>query len=214
LAICPGVIQSIKEADMNCECCHKNKSRIRLCDIEENSVVKEFNVCPDCFAVIKRMMYDSSRPLLATAEIIRQTQELLAAEQLTEETGLTVLPKPGELATVEDKPAPVSACPKCGMTLAEFKSRGRFGCAHDYELFGDQLESLLERIHDVPEARHKGRLPGQTETVARRRRLGELRARLDAAVQEENFELAARLRDQIQELDDAPAPSMKESNSE
>jgi protein arginine kinase activator len=99
------------------------------------------------------------------------------------------------------------------MTLAEFKSRGRFGCAHDYELFGDQLESLLERIHDVPTARHTGRLPGQTETVARRRRVGELKSRLDAAVREENFELAARLRDQITGLEESADAAQQPSST-
>jgi protein-arginine kinase activator protein McsA len=182
---------------MICECCHKNKSRIRICDLDGNSVVKEFNVCPDCFNLIKRMMYDGTKPLLTTADIIHQVQSLLHTEQ----TALALAPEPGAIAPVLSQPAAAVTCSKCGMTLAEFKARGRFGCANDYEAFADHLDGLLERIHDTAEARHKGRLPGQSEAAARRRRIAELRSRLQGAVTEENYELAARLRDQIQELE-------------
>ena len=50
------------------------------------------------------------------------------------------------------------SCPDCGMTLAEFREKGRLGCPRDYEIFRDHLDQLLGRVHNSD--RHTGRLPG------------------------------------------------------
>ena len=95
------------------------------------------------------------------------------------------------------------ACPDCGMTLAEFRSKGRLGCPRDYEVFHQHLTPLLSKIHNAVE--HTGRLPGVDATrVEREKHLTQLRAQLHEAVQEEAYESAARLRDEIQELETAP----------
>lgn len=49
-------------------------------------------------------------------------------------------------------------CPHCGMTLAEFRAKGRLGCPHDYEVFREHLDPLLQRIHNA--SAHVGRIPG------------------------------------------------------
>jgi len=91
-------------------------------------------------------------------------------------------------------------CPECGMTLAEFRSKGRLGCEKDYEVFREHLDPLLRRVHNATE--HTGRVPGQDEDTARRRRhLTDLRARLEAAIREEAYEAAADLRNEIRELE-------------
>ena len=98
------------------------------------------------------------------------------------------------------------ACPECGMTLAEFRSKGRLGCPHDYEVFAAHLKPLLLRVHNA--AQHRGRLPGQDEGTRRRRqRLSDLRSKLEAAIREEAYESAAQLRDEIQELEAPPKGS-------
>jgi protein arginine kinase activator len=97
-------------------------------------------------------------------------------------------------------------CPSCGMTLAEFRNKGRLGCAQDYEVFREHLRPLLLRIHNA--SAHKGRLPGRDEqTLARERDLTRLRAELDTAIKNEAYENAARLRDQIQGLESALRPA-------
>lgn len=94
-------------------------------------------------------------------------------------------------------------CPDCGMTLAEFRSKGRLGCPKDYEVFWEHLVPLLHRVHNAAE--HTGRLPGQDEHAARRKRhLTELRSQLEAAIREEAYEDAAQLRDEIQALEVQP----------
>jgi len=93
-----------------------------------------------------------------------------------------------------------AACPECGMTYEEFRQSGRFGCANDYHVFGQELIRLLDRIHGS--SRHTGTGPGGRvvqggEVVDE---LSRLRARLRDAVDEEDYEEAARLRDEIRQL--------------
>ena len=184
---------------MDCQCCNKKPARIRICDVDENAIEEQLNVCPDCFNLVKRYMFDMSKPLMSTLDVIAEVQALLTA---TGETSLATLPEPGGITHVKSEPVP--ACPECGMTLSEFRAKGRFGCPRDYEVFAAHLDPLLERIHDVQPARHEGRLPqssGREEVVERRQSLAELRKQLDAAVAAENYEEAARLRDQINEME-------------
>lgn len=49
-------------------------------------------------------------------------------------------------------------CPDCGMTLNEFRTKGRLGCPRDYEIFREHLDPLIERIHNAKH--HHGRGPG------------------------------------------------------
>jgi protein arginine kinase activator len=89
------------------------------------------------------------------------------------------------------------------MSLAEFRSKGRLGCPKDYEVFRAHLDPLLLRVHNA--SAHRGRLPGMDEgTRQRLQQLSDLRAKLEAAIREEAYESAARLRDEIQELEAQP----------
>jgi protein arginine kinase activator len=92
------------------------------------------------------------------------------------------------------------ACPDCGMTLADFRTKGRLGCPKDYEIFRAHLRPLLQRVHNAES--HTGRLPGVDEAERERRNeLNGLRAQLEKAVGSEDYENAAQLRDAIQQLE-------------
>ncbi len=96
------------------------------------------------------------------------------------------------------------ACKGCEMTLEDFRRKGRMGCPRCYETFGEQVGELLERVHGA--SRHVGRLPGVSpEAVERQQRLAELKLRLEVAVREEDYEGAAKLRDEIRRQDGTPA---------
>jgi len=91
------------------------------------------------------------------------------------------------------------ACPDCGMSLMEFRQKGRLGCPKDYEVFGAQLRDLLERIHGS--ARHVGRVPGVDEAAVQRlQRVNELQHALESAIRGEAYETAAKLRDELKSL--------------
>lgn len=92
------------------------------------------------------------------------------------------------------------SCPNCGITFREFRSQGRLGCPHDYIAFGRELTPLIENIHG--ETRHAGKFPKRApESSHRQFRLIKLRNDLRLAVQDEDYETAARLRDEIQSLE-------------
>lgn len=106
-------------------------------------------------------------------------------------------------AHVEPEVMAMIKCSSCGFTYQDFKKVGRFGCSECYEAFKKQLDPLLKRIHGSN--RHVGKVPltagkAVKETTALQS-IKELKAQLEKAVQAEEFEKAAKLRDKIRELE-------------
>ena len=96
-----------------------------------------------------------------------------------------------------------SACPRCGATIQDFRETGRLGCAHCYTTFAEPLRELLRRLHGS--AHHTGQryVPPRPATPEQQSpdHAVELRERLRQAVEAEEFELAAELRDRLKELE-------------
>lgn len=91
-------------------------------------------------------------------------------------------------------------CENCGMTYNQFTEIGRFGCPECYNSFSARLEPLLRRIQSSTE--HTGKIPVQSgERLKLRKKLDTLRKDLKQAVIQEQFEEAAKLRDEIRELE-------------
>jgi protein arginine kinase activator len=90
-------------------------------------------------------------------------------------------------------------CPQCGFTHADFKKSGRLGCPECYTTFAEGLGGLLKSMHKG--TRHAGKVP---ESLRAKRDLAEqlqaLQKKLNKAVEAEDFEQAAQLRDEIKEL--------------
>ena len=87
-------------------------------------------------------------------------------------------------------------CPHCGIKYMEFRGQGRLGCPHDYEAFRLGLEPILKRVHRS--VRHAGKRP--PNYLANRERLEQMvdmHRQLREAIEREEYELAARLRDMI-----------------
>ena len=125
-------------------------------------------------------------------------QEALAAK-LSEATGVEDLDELDHLV-----------CPNCGITFREFRSQGRLGCPHDYISFEEELMPLLENIHG--ETQHTGKFPKRAPDASRRQyELIKLRSRLRTAVEEEAYEKAAQLRDEINELEAELNPEASEA---
>lgn len=92
------------------------------------------------------------------------------------------------------------ACPHCGITFKEFRKQGRLGCPRDYVVFEKELLPLLENIHG--ETQHCGKVPKRMpDDSLKQYRLIKLRNDLKVAIAEESYEDAARLRDEIQALE-------------
>jgi protein arginine kinase activator len=96
-------------------------------------------------------------------------------------------------------------CPECGIKYMEFKAEGRLGCPHDYQVFHTALEPLLQRIHRA--TRHAGKHPRHgRRPAAWHAEVIALRHQLREAVDTENYEEAARLRDLLRQKETTDEP--------
>lgn len=94
-------------------------------------------------------------------------------------------------------------CDGCGMTYSEFMRDGRFGCAKCYDSFQKILERSIKNIQGSDT--HTGKKPKGFETKTQKlvkelSELDKLAIRLQDAIEKEEFEEAAKLRDKIREL--------------
>ena len=91
-------------------------------------------------------------------------------------------------------------CPLCHSDFESLQKSGKVGCPVCYETFNAELRPSLRSIHG--NLKHVGRSPARFKKQREQKtRLEELRASLEAAIAEENFETAAKLRDEIRALE-------------
>jgi len=97
-----------------------------------------------------------------------------------------------------------ATCEHCGITWAEFRQGGLLWCEHDYQTFEKDLTPLLQRAQDSA-THHVGKVPtrrGGTGVPAKRALdLTKLRKELQRAVEGEDYEKAAKIRDSIREAE-------------
>jgi protein arginine kinase activator len=132
--------------------------------------------------------------------------EQCAAERGVETSVATPKHPLGEfLQAVQQQSVPASSdagrCSFCGLTMKDFRETGRLGCARCYTTFESSMRELLRRVHGGP--RHTGRpyRAPNDEVVEKAGALGELREKLRRAIEQEQFEAAAELRDRIRVLE-------------
>jgi protein arginine kinase activator len=103
----------------------------------------------------------------------------------------------------EQTQAPRSeTCARCGGSLQDFRESGRLGCPDCYRSFEVPLRDLLRRLHGS--THHMGERyaeQGGTAAPVQRPQETDLREQLRLAVETENFELAAELRDRLRVLE-------------
>jgi protein arginine kinase activator len=160
---------------MLCDICGKKPATVHLTEIIDEQM-NELHLCEEC-AHQKSAQMESQFGL----------GDLLG--------GLAEFEKPAQ-----EKEAVSLKCPKCGLSYADFKKIGRLGCAECYVTFKKYLGPLLKKIHGS--SIHLGKSPLRGARVSKKRPdLEELRDKLQRAISSEAFEDAARLRDQIRELE-------------
>ena len=91
-------------------------------------------------------------------------------------------------------------CPTCGCTFAEISASGKVGCPECYTVFSDELASTLRAVHGT--ITHTGKVPSRHRAKQERaEKLKKLRLAMQDAIQKEDFEKAASLRDEIKTLE-------------
>lgn len=92
-------------------------------------------------------------------------------------------------------------CDGCGMTYQQFANIGRFGCANCYDAFREQLIPILKRLHSGNIV-HGGKVPARIGgSLHLKKQIQELKGQLAALIEQEEFEKAAEVRDQIRSLE-------------
>ncbi len=96
-------------------------------------------------------------------------------------------------------------CPKCGNTFSDIVRSGKVGCGQCYEIFYDKLLPSIQRIHG--RIKHSGKQSPGIDTVAESVEenkvdpVAKLKEELAAAIENQEFEQAAVIRDKIRELE-------------
>ena len=110
------------------------------------------------------------------------------------------------LATTNAAQQQGDACPETGLTWQEFRNSGLLGHECNYDVFEKQLTPLLQRAHEGA-THHVGKRPDRgargaaSERKRQQRELGKLRRELTQAIEAEDYELAASLRDKVKAVE-------------
>ncbi|HLD30036.1 MAG TPA: UvrB/UvrC motif-containing protein, partial [bacterium] len=90
-------------------------------------------------------------------------------------------------------------CSSCGRSWKKFEESGKLGCAACYETFRKELKTLIRRLHGA--AQHKGKEPvTSARELNGEGKMRKLEQELKEAVEKEQYERAAVIRDQIRDL--------------
>ncbi len=160
---------------MMCEECGKNQATVSI-TVTTGSGTTTRRLCPEC---MKKMELNFVKGDIQS--FLSSVLSVLGSEKKTEQ--------------------PSIVCSSCGLSFAEYEHTGRLGCAQCYRDFANQLKPSLQKIHG--RTQHAGRRPKafvpdpQDEL---NQRMNELRKQMDEAVAAENFEEAARLRDELRSM--------------
>lgn len=172
---------------MLCDRCQKREARIYYTEIF-NGEKKEQHLCEECASECTSFHMESAG--------------------LNKEISLgglfsSIFGNYKEESQTREEKKPTLQCKTCGMTYEEFLQEGKFGCADCYQSFGVILDRSLKQIHGADV--HTGKRPRgfkdrEKQIINQVTPLEKLTIRLQEAIEKEEFEEAARLRDEIREL--------------
>ena len=159
---------------MTCSICGQEEATIHIKQISEGSTV-ELHLCENCA---------TDRGIGASGE----TAEFSISNLLT-----------GLVENKKGSSKRRKACPQCGMTLEILKKRAKLGCNECYTVFAKEIRGIIGRMYG--QTQHRGKLPKRLKAYKTLLiDVETLRTCLGKAIKNEDYEEAARLRDQISEL--------------
>jgi protein arginine kinase activator len=159
-----------------CDLCKEKIATVHYTEIVNNKL-KKMDLCEDC-AKQKNIGINVQ---FSVADILK---------------GLTE-------AHVEKKEESSKSCPLCGLTFGAFRKNGKLGCGECYEAFREELVPIIGDIHK--NTQHVGSKPvaprgTKSAVVKLRGQLDELTSNLQTAINQEDYEQAAVIRDKIKAL--------------
>ena len=157
---------------MLCNNCGKEPAKVHYKEMKDNEVT-EYHLCEKC-AMEKGIQIPHKKQPFSISNILAGMAEEIGSD--------------------------MTECRRCGLTYKEFRDVGRVGCSDCYEAFKEELKPLLRRIHGSNV--HVGKSPKLSQGIfEKRREIENLKIELTRSVENEDFEKAAEIRDQIKDLE-------------
>jgi len=170
---------------MLCQDCKKREAQVHLTQIVNNQKMS-LSLCKECAAArgfhspLDNMPFPLAEILSGMAATLPGTEKEAEGEKLT--------------------------CGQCGLTFQQFTRQGRFGCGECYRAFRTRLEPIMRKIHGA--SLHQGQSPiakdeGDDQAAIPVREEKRLEEELKKAIDSEDFERAAELRDKLKNIREA-----------
>ena len=178
---------------MKCQNCGEREANVRYTQII-NGVKKEMALCEECSKKMGLDHFDFSMPINFSSflgDFLDDTEEFFPSYNK----------------------GSMLKCPECGMTYEEFTHYGKLGCEKCSETFNKLLNSVLQNVHGT--SKHNGRkyknlIEGETINTSKKKEeitdekqaeLKKLKQEQAKAIEEERYEDAAKIRDEIKKLE-------------
>ena len=162
--------------NMLCQFCNEREATIHFTNVIGTKVEK-IHICPACadekgFDYLKKSNFEKGDLLAGLMNLASQ-------------------PAKGS--------SPRKRCESCGRSYSDFRKTGKLGCAGCYEVFREELEQVLTSIHG--DTSHKGKTPVRYgPKIELTRRIHQLQKELQRVIDLEQYEKAAEIRDEINEI--------------
>lgn len=185
---------------MYCDECKKNQANIHYTKVV-NGHKEERHLCDECAKKLN-LDQDLKMPSFPSFNMMPDFPSfgVLPDFSMADFVGGFFNPQEKTEPYIQQAMPNSNACPICGMTAGEFKKLGRVGCQNCYQHFGDYMPGLLRRIHGS--TTHVGKVPIKGEAqLAAMQKIDNKKEALKDAIAREDFELAAKLRDEIRVLE-------------
>lgn len=189
---------------MLCEKCNKNEANVRYTEII-NGEKKEMMLCEKCSHKLGLDNINFNMPI----DFSNFFGGLLEDDEYSSSEYMPLFQKVKELK-----------CDNCNMTYDEFINQGKFGCEECYDVFSNKIDTILKRLHGSnkhlgrkavgtgPVSAHKQNNvgvgvpddPQNDKTITKENKLEQLQKDLKRAISEERYEDAAKIRDEIKEI--------------
>lgn len=168
---------------MLCQVCKKREAVIHITEYI-GGIKKELHICEECAKELGVIGMLREMDIPVDENMVKKLFEIMV------QGGVVTA------STVEKK----EGCPKCGLTLKEFKETGLLGCPECYVTFKDEINPYILNVHGS--IKHVGKKKGEKYVALSpvEKEIKRLKRELEVAVEEERYEDAAKIRDKIKML--------------
>lgn len=160
-----------------CDVCGKNEAHIHIVEVTPNGK-RERNLCEEC-ADKEGLMGNDDDMSFSFANFLKNIIPVAFEEAME---------------NIEN------VCPNCGINYGEMKHRGKFGCVACYTAFREKIPEVLKIVQGKSES-HIGKSPKSLKVITPQKELEKLKRSMKIAIEEEEYERAAEIRDRIKELE-------------